>query len=369
MSQLTFTYDDENENEDGNINIDQNIRESQLEPEQATTPNLASYDLSKATTSGWSEMHEQPQSKGFVVMRRNKVSSQQKKFIMRFTRDKYEDIFDTIAKKFNLKPRKCQIQYGIRKADDTVETITMMYDEGDLMKNTLHMFYCTAEDMSELIVSEVSNPKRSVRPKEKKFAELKKHIVIDRKYYETCISTSIASDFIHKRNLIRVILASKNCLNLVNPTLFYCHIPGCRNPEVKLRTFNSLSDIVNHWKNHDYKKSSYRFDQCVQILLRRYNHLVDMKEKLLLEDDVDQAIYELDQNEELKIDSAGSKKMHLFDDSMVCKERQVNQNIMEKLAVGDRSVLDDLPLIPAASSFFTPGRRNKSGNARSTSGN
>ena len=40
-------------------------------PEQ-TTPQLNSYDLTKASTSGWSEINEQPPSKAFVVMRKNR---------------------------------------------------------------------------------------------------------------------------------------------------------------------------------------------------------------------------------------------------------------------------------------------------------
>ena len=142
--------------------------------------------------------------------------------------------------------------------------------------------------------------------------------MVDRKYYEKYMSTDIAADFLEKRNHIRVVLGCKDCINLINPSLYYCHIRGCHMPEVKLRNFNSLTDVVNHWKNHDSKESSYRFDPTVNILLRRHLELKELKLKIILEDDIQEALSSL---ENVPVDLGINNRL-LFKGSPTCKDSQ-----------------------------------------------
>ena len=345
------------------------IREPADLPDGGTAPGLTSYNLSKAVTPEWSELEAQPPSKAFVAMKKGRVKGGiPKKFIMRFTKENYGGIFKNIAQKFNIKPRKLQIQYPIRKSNNSVDTITIMHAEEDQLREELHMFYCTTEDMSEIVVREVANPKRVPRPNEVTHSKSKKHFVIDRKYYESFITATVASDFIQKRNLVRAVMGSITCCNLVNPSLFYCHIPGCHKPEVNLRSTSGMTDFVNHLKKHDYKDvpSLYRYDASASVVLRRHQRLVELKAKLTLDSDVVEAIDTLNQDEELEVDILMANKMFLYRESQICQDRQVDEDIMKKLAVNDPSALSSLPPITESSSFFNPGTSRKNRDRRAT---
>ena len=84
----------------------------------------------------------------------------------------------------------------IRKSDNSVETICVRHEE-DLLLEELQMLCCPSEDMSEIIVQDVSNPKRTKRPCETHIEANKKHLIIVGKYYEKFV-TIIAAEFISK---------------------------------------------------------------------------------------------------------------------------------------------------------------------------
>ena len=83
--------------------------------------------------------------------------------------------------------------------------------------------------------------------------------------------------------------------------------------------------------------------------------------KLLLQSDVAETIERL--NQEFKVDVVLANKELLLSDSSICGDRQVNEEVMRKISIGDASALSGLPEIPAPSSFFAPsGQKGKQKN-------
>ena len=81
MANIRLTY----ESDSSGSETENSSHEPQHEPHPEQTPQLNSYNLTKASTSGWSEINEQPPSKAFVVMRKNKNSVRKnQKYMMKW---------------------------------------------------------------------------------------------------------------------------------------------------------------------------------------------------------------------------------------------------------------------------------------------
>ena len=77
----------------------------------------------------------------------------------------------------------------------------------------------------------------------------------------------MAVDFLKKQLYIGTLMGDSEIVNMLSGTHFLCHVRGCERL-IKLKSFNNLSSITEHWGNH---ATGTPPDESCKILIKRHN--------------------------------------------------------------------------------------------------
>ena len=245
-------------NNSNNNNRDSNSNNSKLCQDCGNKPQLPRVDLRKANQGSFQEISFNVKLKGSALVH-----------IMSWAASEVIDIFKDICEKLDIQEDGVIIQYPLREEDGDAPAIISIVNDRFVAK-TLKAVFGTCEEFSTIIVDlpPSKSSSRGYRPCEMLYNTIiKKDFTVDVRFYELLLEhPDTVEKFLTKRLYICLLLG-KDCLNFVNPAVFICHIPGCQKLE-KLGSFNNISRIIHHSKEHVQKKN-----QCAKTILKRHYFL------------------------------------------------------------------------------------------------
>ena len=213
----------------------------------------------------WPAIRDAPTRKTLLICKDGEETSQ----LIAFLSGETETIFTKISDMFKFEEKRLIVMYPL-KTSNGQRMVTLKYN--DSLSSSRETFYCQVEQMVTLVVKEEekTDPRRK-QLGEMTFVEFKNRGTIDKISY-TFIQKNhcIGKKFLEKSDLVRVLLGSKSCVNLLNPAMFLCPVKLC-NEYIKLNYFNNTSAMLKHLKYHALEDND---DGLVcKLLMKRYYFL------------------------------------------------------------------------------------------------
>ena len=241
---------------------------------QAAFPSALSYDHG---TNPLPSFAAQADEKWFrVVGSHNGIKVQRHDILCQ--KDSIGAFFGKVAKRFGLKKKEIKqmrLKYQIKvRGSDEMEEHVILNDE-DVVP-TLKLAYSMCPEFYEfqLYVQSSKPPSRNKRRSEANVSAMKGFMIVNKQYYKA-MSIDTAKKYLKITAYLRYLmgLEDKTLNNLINPSLYICHVVLCKG-DVHLGDSMNLTPVVTHWKNH-YGGSKSE-DSC-KTLVRRHNYLTEVK--------------------------------------------------------------------------------------------
>ena len=239
-------------------------------------------------------------SKMFFVRR---FDGPQEELPINIKKANYKGILAHVGKVMNIPAiQHIRISYFLKVKGGGEKEVVLAYNKDkEVYEESLKMFYSQAQPLSTLVVK-VSKPAktRASRPIEDTFKKYFTHYAAaDTRFYQEMVTASVAQQYVKRTKYVRALMGSENCVNLVSPGHFLCHVPGCSSL-VKLKHFNDLTFMIEHLKQHVITNSSSssssnkknepssrtRFvkDKSCMVLIRRHNYFKVREANLVAQD-------------------------------------------------------------------------------------